>query len=441
MSEKEKVSGVVWIKNKWKLRNNPFPSIGMLQMGGRDARENGLLYEPDVHAKQLREVTEKFVLGMSYSGLKFGYLWSTGIVPGDSDARGFGKSVLMQHLAKKINGDFGEEVYRSAGLDEEDAAEVPICCVLTSFDTVQVRSLSAALFAAVEYAVTYPSEQGEPLAARLRKRLVERTGSGDVRDLVKAVTDEHRALNGRTLGPPDDKLIVALCEEDSDAAADYLMRITPTSRSRNGAVHMATFLLFVAAAGIRRVLVFCDQLEDLASTTTAKAKRNLEIERFRDVLVETLPMADMVTMVVTMHPRASLTIGTAWALADLPAFELTEANKQSTVKLPALGDVSQAAQLLKPYLAAATKDGVEREEGDEFFPFSKEAIACLFDYSTRKPRDVLRKAHSVFETAAAENLARIETDDILRFFKSSNAYPFEGVGTGGPPGTLDWSQG
>ncbi|MFH8729214.1 hypothetical protein [Streptomyces termitum] len=432
--------GVIWIKNEWKLKNNPFPSIGMLQMGARDARENGLLYEPDVHAEQLREVINKFVIGMSYSGLKFGYLWSSGIIPGDTDARGFGKSVLMQHLAQKINKDFGFEVYKSIGLDDEDAAEVPICCVLTSFDTVHVRSLGAALFAAVEYAVTYPTGKEETLLSLLRKRLVNRAGSDDVRDLVKVVTDEHRALSGRTLGPPDDKLIVALCEGDSDAAADYLRKITPTSRSRNGAVYMATFLLFVAAAGVERVMVFCDQLEDLASTTTAKAKRSLEIERFRDVIVETLPMADMVTMVVTMHPRASVTIGTAWALADLPTFELNETNRHSTVRMMALSDANQAARLLRRYLVEAAKEGVEREEGDELFPFTMEAISCLFDRTTRKPRDVLRKAHKVFESAAEENLKKIEADDVRRFFSSADSYPFAGKGGEVPSNVIDWSQ-
>ena len=38
-------------------------------------------------------------------------------------------------------------------------------------------------------------------------------------------------------------------------------------------------------------------------------------ERFRDVILETLPMADMLSVVVTMHPRAAVTIGTAWFTA------------------------------------------------------------------------------------------------------------------------------
>ncbi|MFD4789316.1 hypothetical protein ACFWN1_20115 [Streptomyces sp. NPDC058459] len=420
MTTGDPVAGIVWIKQSWRMRGNPFPATGMSLVGGKNDRENGRLYEPGVHAQQLREVIEKFVLGMSYNGLKFGYLWSIGVVPADSDARGFGKSALMQHLARQVNKDFGAWAYREVGLDEEDATEVPVCCLVTSFDTANVRSLGAALFAAVEYAVTYSAEGGEqPLAARLRERLIGRVGSDNLRDLVEMVTDEHRSIRGRTLGPPDDKLIVALCEEGWKPAAEHLRLVTPTSRSRNGASYMATFLLFAAAAGMQHVLIFCDQLEDLASTATGKAKRNLEVEKFRDVLVETLPMADMVTIVATMHPRASLAIGTAWALADLPPFELTEANRLSTVKLPALRDAAQAAQLLRPYLTAATKDGTVREKGDEMFPFTPDAIACLFDRSTRKPRDVLRKAHIVTSAAAAENLPRIGTSDVQRFLESS----------------------
>lgn len=75
--------------------------------------------------------------------------WSIGSGPADADARGFGKSVLMQHLVSYLNQDFGREAYLSCGLDDDDAEEAPICGILTSFDTAHIRSLSAALFTAV----------------------------------------------------------------------------------------------------------------------------------------------------------------------------------------------------------------------------------------------------------------------------------------------------
>ncbi|OCC07406.1 hypothetical protein [Streptomyces sp. PTY087I2] len=428
--------GIVWIKKEWNFRNNPFPSTGMARVGGNDDRENGLLYEPDVHADQLREAIEKFVLGMSFSGLKFGYLWSAGVIPNDSDARGFGKSVLLQHLSRRINSDFGRAVYEEAGLDESDAAEIPICSVFTSFDTVHVRSLGAALFAGVEYAVKFRAGEAPTLAGRLRGRLAERIGDSDVKALTKAVADSHRAVRGRTLGPPDDKLIVALCDEDPHAAVDYLTKISPISRSRNGAVHMATFLVFAAAAGIKHVLLCCDQLEDLASTTTAKAKRELEVERFRDVIVETLPMADMMTLIATMHPRASAIMKHAWTLADLPSFDLTPGNRFSTVELPPLRDAAQAAQLLRRYLAAAAKDDAR---DDDLHPFTADAVARLFERAARKPRDVLRKAHIVLVAASTQNLSRITGSDV----ESILGVPGQQTAAAQNeiPGTIDWSRG
>lgn len=438
------MAGTVWLKKSWKLNNNPFPTTGIARLGGNDRRENGLLYDPAVNPDRVAEATEKFVLGAAFSGLRFGYLWSMGTGGGDSDARGYGKSVLMQHLVWSLNQDFGQDAYLSCGLDEDDAAEAPICALLTSFDTTQIRSLGAALFTAVEYATDFRNEDGDPtLAERLRARLIERAGSDDPLVLFKLVADQHRALRGRTLGPPIDKLIAALCGPDPNAAPDLLDKVTPTTRTRNGAVYLATFLLFAAAADIKHVLLCCDQLEDLASTTTAKAKRDLETERFRDVILETLPMADMLSVVVTMHPRAAVTIGTAWELADLPTFEVSEANKHRVVLLPPLHNTEQAMRLMHPYLDAARKSDSEREPGD-LYPFTADAVEAIFARSNRKPRDVLRKAHGLIEAAAGDNIDEIDAEAVTRYLDAIGPETDEDLGPV-VPGTAtsapDWSEG
>lgn len=444
MTPTHRAAGPVWLKKHWKLINNPFPTTGIARLGGADRRENGLLYDPDVNAEKLDEAIEKFVLGAAFSGLRFGYLWSTGTGPGDSDARGFGKSVLMQHLAGRLNEDYGRSAYLNCGLDDDDASQAPICGLLTSFDTAQIRSLGAALFTAVEYATDFRAEDGDrTLAERLREALIVRTGTDDVVTLSRIVAEQHRGLRGRTLGPPDGKLIMALCDADSNIAADYLDRVKPASRTRSGAVYLATFLLFVAAAGIKYVLLCCDQLEDLASTTTAKAKRDLETERFRDVILETLPMADMLSIVVTMHPRAALTIGTAWELADLPTFEVSEANKHRVVVLPPLRDLAAARKLLSKYLDAARKPDVERPLGD-LYPFTREAVTRLFDGSNRKPRDVLRKAHGVVEAAAADNIDIIDESAVVRYLDALGPDTADDLGpviTASTDSSIDWSKG
>jgi hypothetical protein len=443
MTTPSRAAAPVWVKKHWGLMHNPFPTTGIARLGGKDPRENGLLYEPDVSADKLQEAIDKFVLGAAFSGLRFGYLWSTGSGPGDSDARGFGKSVLMQHLASSLNKDFGRSAYITAGLDEEDAAEAPICGLLTSFDTAQIRSLSAALFTAVEYATDFRADDSElTLTQRLREALVERVGTDDAQTLAKYVVEQHRSLRGRTLGPPDNKLVLALCDGDVTVAEDYLDKIKPASRTRNGAVYLATFLLFAASAGMKHVLLCCDQLEDLASTTTAKSKRDLETERFRDVILETLPMADMLSVVVTMHPRAALTIGTAWELADLPSFEVSEANKHRIVVLPPLQNVNVATKLLTKYLDAARKPGADLN-GD-VHPFTQAAIAALFSRSNRKPRDILRKAHGLVEAAAGENLDMIDEDAVARYLDAIGPDTESDIGpivAGSATTSLDWSEG
>lgn len=439
------MAGTVWLKKTWQLRENPFPTTGIARLGGKDRRENGLLFDPNVSPDRIAEATEKFVLGAAFSGLRFGYLWSMGTSTKDSDARGFGKSVLMQHLIWTLNQDFGRSAYLSCGLDDEDANGAPMCGLFTGFDTAQIRSLGAALFTAVEYATDFRNHDDEPtLAQRLRSRLIDQAGTDDPETLAKLVADEHRSLRGRTLGPPVEKLIAGLVGSDPNAAGDLLDQVTATTRTRNGSVYLATFLLFASAAGMKHVLLCCDQMEDLASTTTAKSKRDLETERFRDVILETLPMADMLSLVVTMHPRAAATIGTAWELADLPTFEVSEANKHRIVTLPPLRNAKQATRLLVAYLDAARKEDAGREPGD-VYPFTAEAIDALFSRSNQKPRDLLRKAHGLIEAASGDNLDCIDPDAVARYLDALGPETDEDLGPILAAGTVtsspDWSAG
>ena len=125
------------------------------------------------------------------------------------------------------------------------------------------------------------------------------------------------------------------------------------------------------------MLLGWDQLEDFAATTMSKQKRSLETKRFRDFVLELMPMADMLTIVVTMHPRAELAISEMWRLADLPsmAWNLDE-NEGHVVVLREIASVEQTRALLKSYLGEAWTSSVS---ADDLAPFTDETFAGLLD--------------------------------------------------------------
>jgi hypothetical protein len=399
----KKVPKVLWWRKHWYLRENPFPGEGIARLGGADMRENGLLFQPDVQREQVNEAIEKFVIGAAFSGLKFGYLWSLGSGL-SADQRGFGKSSLLQYLVEKVNQDFGASLITGIGLDDSDAEEHATCALLASFDMANARSLAAVFFQATHYACRFRIEGQPTLTNRLRERLIARLGTDDQKALEDAVNGVFSNLRGRTLGPPNTDLIRLLCAGDDDALAQHIESVKAGSRARVGAAnYLATFLLFAKAAGIQHVIMGCDQLEDFAATSTTRQKRTVETERFRDYVLELQPMADMLSTVVTLHPRAAQAIGEMWRLADLPNFEPDrQENAPRIVILEALETAEQAHALLKPYLDSF-RDPNGPEPATPFAPFADDAIEVLLDRSNGKPRDLLRKANALIEHCGEAN--------------------------------------
>jgi hypothetical protein len=152
----------------------------------------------------------------------------------------------------------------------------------------------------------------------------------------------------------------------------------------------------------------CDQLEDFAATSTTRQKRSVETERFRDYVLELQPMADMLSTVVTLHPRAAQAIGEMWRLADLPNFAPDRVeNQPRIVVLEPLETPEQTAALLRPYFKAARKADAP-PPASEFAPFAEEVIELLLDRSHGKPREVLRKANALIERCGSKNLPVID---------------------------------
>ena len=427
MTVSPSVNKIVWMKTRWGLQKNPFPAEAIARLGGTDARENGLLFDPKVQPHKMREVVDKFVLGSVYSGLKFGYLWSLGTGV-SSDARGFGKSSTMQYLVEHVNRDWGSEFIVSSGLEQSDADENPLCAVLASFDMANARSLAAVFFEAARYACRFKTTDDEPtLAAKVLTRLIEKAGTDDPASLRAEVDRVQQNLRGRTLGPLVDDFLHALLSGDQDALTNTVDEVSAGRRTRSGASYLATLLVFIKAAGVNHVMLCCDQLEDFAASTTTRQKRTLEVERFRDYILEIQPMSDMLSVVVTMHPRATQAIGEMWALADLPSYDHSRSeNEQRVVVLEAITTPDQAQTLLQPYLSAFRN--ASYVPATPLFPFSIESVTTVLEHSDGKPRDILRKSAALIEQGAERNWDEITPSraaKVLESFRSDDEYSLD----------------
>jgi hypothetical protein len=233
-------------------------------------------------------------------------------------------------------------------------------------------------------------------------RLCKRLRTDNETALVEAVLETADDIRGRTLGPPNEEFIEMLCRGDERALRRWIeYQVSENSRGRvSSAQYLATFLLFVRTAGIPHVLLGCDQLEDFAATSTSKQKRTVETERFRDFVLELQPMADMLSVVVTLHPRAEAAISEMWGLADLPSLrhDLPE-NQRHVVILREIRGEDRARALLEPYMTEVRRDAAP--DGQSLWPITNGALRAILDRSEGKPREILRRAHALMEHAAS----------------------------------------
>src|SRR5436309_14122572 len=130
----------IFIRDTYSLEQNPFPASAIAQWGSSDDRENGSLYDADVVPKEYAEAIAKFVVGPVDSGSKFHFLWSLGE---GEEARGFGKTVLLGHIARQINRDLGREVLLANEFEKEEAEENSVLAAMGTFNKVDVTGLAS----------------------------------------------------------------------------------------------------------------------------------------------------------------------------------------------------------------------------------------------------------------------------------------------------------
>ena len=382
------------------LERNPFPA----QVYGESH-----IYNDDVVSNELADFRAKLVVGALGEKRPLSFLWSLGEYGSDT---GFGKTAMLRWVEREINADWGMTTLMAADVEESVASEHPACAIYGCFKAHEVTNFYAGLFSAVLDA-SDPIENDDGVETSLIWRLRDRILKGS------DVTQDHQSANVRTsiirdalnaarrpygigLRALREDLIDLLGKaEDARSFAEALdQAVTPTSRVRNGLYYFGTFVAAARAAGMTGVLVFLDQLEDLANPQlSSKAKRHREVERFRDDIFEDRFLADNVSYVLTFHRRAEHALSEAWVAARLPSFSPEHrSNSSKVVILRGLTTDDRADALMRSYLKAARSP----DEEDSLLPFTSDAVMRLREKTEGRVGEFLVRAREVLEAAVGE---------------------------------------
>src|SRR5262249_20994510 len=153
-----------------------------------------------------------------------------------------------------------------------------------------------------------------------------------------------------------------------------------------------------------------DQVEDFANPDVPKKRRHMEVERLRDLAVESQPFGAMASYVLTMHPDAAYTIEEYWSLARLPKIDhASKQNERVTVILKALETTEQAEKLLSIYMNQYRKGSPP----DPLYPFTTEAVERIRQLGEGRPGEILARSNKLIDHAAVNNATTIDEKMVL----------------------------
>lgn len=413
----------LFLRQVYKLSENPFPT-SIVSWGSKNAKENGTIYSREVRPKK----TEEFINRLIYSGLtgdlKFGFLWSLG---GPDYTRGFGKTATLLYFARSINSDFGASIMSEMGWEDSEIQLHKAVALYSSFDETRVTNFNYALFNTIKYA----NDEGilqrtyELLCGRAITELNLDVAPSDVvsgqvnTDDVIAINErirqyvetERAGITGRTLPFKSDFVAELLSNiGNTDHVRVYLESLSEYQKTRNGTLFFDALLTLFLTAGIKRVFVFLDQIENVIRSGT-RSKLSKETSRYRDLALEIQPSADSTAFVITLHPTAGERIAQLWREARLPDFDYTlPANQNCVVILDALS-LDEGKKLVETYLTYFRLP--DSANDNIFYPFTEEAVVELVQRTQNHPSWIIRNAHLLLDKAAEMNIPNIDAEFVI----------------------------
>jgi hypothetical protein len=193
------------------------------------------------------------------------------------------------------------------------------------------------------------------------------------------------------------------------ALREAIGRATDAIKLRAGMAYLDFALAALKAAGIEKLYLFLDQLEDLASNRTlTRARREREVGRIRDIKEED-PYASQLRLALTFHATAATVLGDIWRQHRLPSFEVVPSNDSSVVVLRGISSDEVCAELLRVYLDSGRVEDVD----DDLLPFQTDAVTELIAQSEGGRIGILlAQAHKVLDAAARGGLPIITAETV-----------------------------
>ena len=388
------------IEETWGLDQNPFPHSA-ISGGWTDP------YSSDVFPYEEAEFFQKTVRGALQGNRQVGFLWSKG--PGGDT--GYGKTALMRESVRKINADFGRQVEAATGMRNDRI--VPIAAGYSELNTMNRTGLYPVLFNAV---IGMATNANAPLL-RARELICTEIGDDSPAKVAAKLTETRLAISPTSPALRPDLLQVFA--EAPDEVPAFLGRVSSATQIRTGLSYLDFAMIALAAAGVRKVFLMIDQLEDLATNRSlSAARRRREIGRIRDLL-ENEPYASMLHMTFTFHTGAAQNLELFWEQHRLPSFEDTSINQAAVVVLRGIQDDDQVEALLRAWLDAHR---IDSSTPGELVPFERDALTVLRSVSQGRPGSLLNRANELFQAGAEAQKGLIDGTFAREYFEGVGHY-------------------
>lgn len=404
------------------LKDLPFSPDPVLDPYSDDPRRNGRIYAQE----PVKDAIEKFQRLLVRPGdfpnrTRIASLWSKGDV---ESGRGMGKTALLRFFQRRINDDWGHEVFAGA---------FPAVVVYVSFrDQVDRRYMEQLAWGALVdicrngvLDVARAAIRRDLLSEEQVADVVSSGGSEEYGNLLKDETLSKHEISGPELDDQSERALRSAGVQHEPAKAlatgsfEFFLRglrkdgnLEPyyVPRDNKGLDYSRRLLFddvvhYLNHAGFAGGYLFIDDIENLTDQMTRRHRQEFAKEFG---LCTVRPGYANVThgffsCVLTTHQASARALAQAWTEAGLSAMVRLEPGAPTSVELP-LPTEEQARQILIEHLDYYRVDDRNRTT---IKPFSEEGLAALVGKS-QHPRTLIANAARVVMSAAEKRYSTIE---------------------------------